>query len=217
MTVHFEKLVAGCSRNQKYTQGTELREGSRAVLMQVLRADRGPGPANSSPARRSGERPVGSRVNPADGRACARTVRRARWGACIPSRPIAAEGGPLGADAPACEQACWHACRTPANRADRYRSGRLGEPPRHFKHRTAIGLDRTLIDGVGYRLRFGTQRVWQLGRELPVASVGNWSRPHIRGQRRQQPLDPAGAERLVCSELNISTLERHSRPRVEPR
>ncbi len=31
MTVHFEKLVAGFSRYHKYTLGTELREGSRAV------------------------------------------------------------------------------------------------------------------------------------------------------------------------------------------
>lgn len=37
LTVHFEKLVAGFSRYHKYTLGTELREGSRAVLMQVLR------------------------------------------------------------------------------------------------------------------------------------------------------------------------------------
>jgi hypothetical protein len=40
MTVHFEKLVAGCSRYHKYTLGTELREGSRAVLQQVLRANK---------------------------------------------------------------------------------------------------------------------------------------------------------------------------------
>jgi len=39
MTVHFEKLVAGFSRYHKYTLGTELREGSRAVLQQVLRAN----------------------------------------------------------------------------------------------------------------------------------------------------------------------------------
>lgn len=32
LTVHFEKLVAGFSRYHKYTLGTELREGSRAVL-----------------------------------------------------------------------------------------------------------------------------------------------------------------------------------------
>ena len=35
MTVRFEKLVAGFSRHHKYTPGTELREGSRAVLQQV--------------------------------------------------------------------------------------------------------------------------------------------------------------------------------------
>lgn len=39
MTVHFEKQVAGFSRYHKYTLGTELREASRAVLMQVLRAN----------------------------------------------------------------------------------------------------------------------------------------------------------------------------------
>ena len=39
MTVHFEKLVAGFSRYHKYTLGTELREASRGVLMQVLRAN----------------------------------------------------------------------------------------------------------------------------------------------------------------------------------
>ena len=39
MTVHFEKLVAGFSRYHKYTLGTELRQGSRAVLQQVLRAN----------------------------------------------------------------------------------------------------------------------------------------------------------------------------------
>ena len=39
MTVHFEKLVAGFSRYHKYTLGTELREGSRAALQQVLRAN----------------------------------------------------------------------------------------------------------------------------------------------------------------------------------
>ena len=39
MTVHFEKLVAGFSRYHKYTLGTELRESSRGVLMQVLHAN----------------------------------------------------------------------------------------------------------------------------------------------------------------------------------
>jgi len=39
LTVHFEGLVAGFSRYHKYTLGTELRQGSRAVLQQVLRAN----------------------------------------------------------------------------------------------------------------------------------------------------------------------------------
>ena len=39
LTVHLEKLVAGFSRYHKYTLGTEMREGSRAVLMQVLKAN----------------------------------------------------------------------------------------------------------------------------------------------------------------------------------
>ena len=39
MTVHFEKLVASFSQYHKYTLDTELREGSRAVLQQVLRAN----------------------------------------------------------------------------------------------------------------------------------------------------------------------------------
>jgi len=39
LTVHFEKLVAGFSRHHKYTLGTELRQGSRAVLQQVLRTN----------------------------------------------------------------------------------------------------------------------------------------------------------------------------------
>ena len=39
MTVHFEKLVAGFSRYHKYTLGAELREGSRAVMQQVPRAN----------------------------------------------------------------------------------------------------------------------------------------------------------------------------------
>jgi hypothetical protein len=42
MTVHFERLVAGFSRYHKYTLGTELRESSRAVLMQVVRANNAP-------------------------------------------------------------------------------------------------------------------------------------------------------------------------------
>jgi hypothetical protein len=32
LTVHLEKLVAGFSRYHKYTLGTEMRDGSRAVL-----------------------------------------------------------------------------------------------------------------------------------------------------------------------------------------
>ena len=47
LCVHFEKLVAGFSRYHKYTLGTELRAGSRAVLMQVLRANQ----ASDAPAR----------------------------------------------------------------------------------------------------------------------------------------------------------------------
>jgi len=39
MRAYFEKLVAGFSRYHKYALGTELRQGSRAVLMQVLRAN----------------------------------------------------------------------------------------------------------------------------------------------------------------------------------
>jgi hypothetical protein len=39
LAVHFEKLVAGFPRYHKYTLGTELREASRAVLMQVVRAN----------------------------------------------------------------------------------------------------------------------------------------------------------------------------------
>ena len=39
LTVHLEKVVAGFSRYHKYTLGTELRQGSRAVLQQVVRAN----------------------------------------------------------------------------------------------------------------------------------------------------------------------------------
>ena len=39
LTVHLEQVVAGFSRYHKYTLGTELREGSRAVLQQVVRAN----------------------------------------------------------------------------------------------------------------------------------------------------------------------------------
>jgi len=37
--VHFEKVVAGFSRYHKYTLGTELRNASRAVVEQVIRAN----------------------------------------------------------------------------------------------------------------------------------------------------------------------------------
>jgi hypothetical protein len=39
LTVHLEKVVAGFSRYHKYTLGTELRQGSRALLQQVVRAN----------------------------------------------------------------------------------------------------------------------------------------------------------------------------------
>ena len=39
LTVHMERVVAGFARYHKYTLGTELRQGSRALLMQVLRAN----------------------------------------------------------------------------------------------------------------------------------------------------------------------------------
>ena len=42
LTVHLEKLVAGFSRYHKYTLGTEMREGSRALLMQILKANDAP-------------------------------------------------------------------------------------------------------------------------------------------------------------------------------
>jgi hypothetical protein len=42
MTVHFERLVAGSSRYQKHTLGTEFREASRGVLVQVVRANNAP-------------------------------------------------------------------------------------------------------------------------------------------------------------------------------
>ena len=45
LTVHFEKVVAGFSRYHKYTLGTELRDGSRGVLQQVLKANNAPGAA----------------------------------------------------------------------------------------------------------------------------------------------------------------------------
>ena len=56
MTVHFEGLVAGFSRYHKYTLGTELREGSRAVLQQVLRANN----AASREQRAAGSRAAGA-------------------------------------------------------------------------------------------------------------------------------------------------------------
>jgi 23S rRNA-intervening sequence protein len=39
LVVHIEQVVAGFSRYQKYSVGAELRESSRAVLMQVLKAN----------------------------------------------------------------------------------------------------------------------------------------------------------------------------------
>lgn len=39
VAVHFEKVVAGFSRYHKYTLGTELRNQSRAVVAQVIKAD----------------------------------------------------------------------------------------------------------------------------------------------------------------------------------
>ena len=39
LTVQLERVVAGFSRYHKYTLGTELRDGSRRVLLQVLRAN----------------------------------------------------------------------------------------------------------------------------------------------------------------------------------
>jgi hypothetical protein len=39
VAVGFEKLVAGFSRYHKYTLGTELRNGSRRVVEQVVRAN----------------------------------------------------------------------------------------------------------------------------------------------------------------------------------
>ena len=59
MTVHFEKLVAGFSRYHKYTLGTELREGSRAVLQQVLRANN---PAKRDAAARYARRDGGGKA-----------------------------------------------------------------------------------------------------------------------------------------------------------
>lgn len=49
MAVRFEKLVEGFSRYRKYTLGTELHEGSRAVLQQVLRANNAKTGLNAAP------------------------------------------------------------------------------------------------------------------------------------------------------------------------
>lgn len=68
MTVHFEPLVAGFSRCHEYTPGTELRDGSRAVLMQVVRANNAPDAAaratRTGPAART---PRGIAACPARG------------------------------------------------------------------------------------------------------------------------------------------------------
>jgi len=37
--VHFEQVVAGFSRYHKYSLGTELRQASREVIQQVIRAN----------------------------------------------------------------------------------------------------------------------------------------------------------------------------------
>jgi hypothetical protein len=37
--VHFENVVAGFSRYHKYSLGTELRQASRGVIQQVIRAN----------------------------------------------------------------------------------------------------------------------------------------------------------------------------------
>ena len=39
VAVHFEKVVAGFSRYHKYTLGTELRNQSRAVVAQIMKAN----------------------------------------------------------------------------------------------------------------------------------------------------------------------------------
>ncbi len=43
LTVHLEKVVARFSRYHKYSLGTELREGSRGLLQQVLKANNAQG------------------------------------------------------------------------------------------------------------------------------------------------------------------------------
>ena len=42
VAVHFEKVVAGFSRYHKYTLGSELRNGSRGVVEQIVRANSAP-------------------------------------------------------------------------------------------------------------------------------------------------------------------------------
>jgi hypothetical protein len=39
VAVHFEKVVAGFSRYHKYTLGTELRNKSREIVAQIIRAN----------------------------------------------------------------------------------------------------------------------------------------------------------------------------------
>lgn len=39
VAIHFEKIVAGFSRYHKYTLGTELRNQSRAIVTQIVRAN----------------------------------------------------------------------------------------------------------------------------------------------------------------------------------
>jgi hypothetical protein len=39
VAVHFEKVVAGFSRYHKYTLGTELRNKSREIVSQIIRAN----------------------------------------------------------------------------------------------------------------------------------------------------------------------------------
>ena len=56
LTVHLEKVVAGFSRYHKYTLGTELRQGSRAVLQQVVRANYATNAAERAAGRASSAR-----------------------------------------------------------------------------------------------------------------------------------------------------------------
>ena len=39
VAVHFEKVVAGFSRYHKYTLGSELRNKSREIVAQIIRAN----------------------------------------------------------------------------------------------------------------------------------------------------------------------------------